>query len=212
MHPSQASAFRKTVIALLSIMFGGALLIFTSLANLDLLKTVYPDPRFYMFGLLALEGGAVFWIAQFLLNLHGVHKALAVFSLAIDMLFSSVGFFYEMESTTSQVGTVALPPVIVIVAGAVLFNVIMVTISHLITASTSPAIVARPKEAAYEEGYQAVERQQNDGPGFFTNAAASVLAAGQDVVEQARIKRQKKVLTPETEPVAVPNSQTPSGK
>lgn len=135
--------FRKGIIALITIMFSGALMVFTAQANLDLLKSVYPNPQFYMFGLLALEGGIVFWVGYYLLHLNGTHKAIAVISLAIDAILSGVGFFYEMENTTKAVGTVSLPPVIVIVAFAVVFNVGMAIICHLIPSQASDSYVVQ---------------------------------------------------------------------
>jgi hypothetical protein len=200
MHPSQMGAFRKTIIACLTITFAGALLIFTAQANLDLLKAIYPDPQFYMFGLLALEGGTVYWTGYYLLHPGGSHKALAVFSLAVDAFLSGTGFFYEMERTTNSVGTVSLPPVITIVGFAVVFNVAMAILSHLIPsgAGSSPTPPVRPKEPEhYESGYEVQTYAQTaeiapKGPGLLKNAAASAIAAGADIMELAREKREEK--------------------
>lgn len=197
MHPSQMSGFRKTVIAALTIMFAGALLVFTAQANIDLLTTVYPDQRFVMFGLLALEGGVVYWTGYYLLHASGIHKGLAVIALSIDALLSGIGFFYEMEQVTKSVGTVQLPPIIVVVAGAVLFNVAMSIISHLIPAG--PYVAPRPHDdGPYVREYQPAQLEQRSTvaeepaekrPGMLTQAAASVVAAGAGIMEQVREKR-----------------------
>jgi hypothetical protein len=196
MHPSQMSSFRKTIIALITIAFAGTLLVFTANANLDLLKSIYPNPQFYMFGLLALEGGTVYWTGYYLLHLSGVHKGLAVFSLAIDAALSGTGFFYEMERTTSSVGTISLPPVIAIVGFAVVFNVAMAIISHLIPSGAGSS-GPRPKEEPLsyvreERPTRQLEQRsrESDGPGLLKSAAANVVAAGQDIMELAREKRQ----------------------
>jgi len=206
MHPSQMSGFRKTVIAAITILFAGALLIFTAQANIDLLNSVYPDQRFVMFGLLALEGGVVYWTGYYLLHASGVHKGLAVIALAIDALLSGIGFFYEMENVTNSVGTIKLPPVIIVVAGAVLFNVAMSILSHLIP--SGPYIGPRPREeghyitehspARLERRSTASDEQDDRGPGFIARTAASMVATGQDVMELAREKRQRRKEEPVT--------------
>jgi len=192
MHPSQLSGFRKTIIVCLTIAFAGALLIFTAMANLNLLKSVYPDPQFYMFGLLALEGGVVYWTGYYLLHLAGIHKGIAVIALAVDAFLSGTGFFYEMETMTGKIGTITLPPVIVIVAFAVLFNVAMALISHLVPMSGSGVQPKGESAAAYADGYQQRSLAQtatiDKGPGLLSNAAASALATGMDLKEQAKEK------------------------
>jgi hypothetical protein len=197
MHPSQMSGFRKTIIAAITIMFAGALLVFTAQANIDLLTSVYPDPRFVMFGLLALEGGVVYWTGYYLLHASGVHKGLAVIALAIDALLSGIGFFYEMENVTNSVGTIKLPPVIIVVAAAVLFNVAMSIISHLIPSGSY--VGPRPKDDGYyvkehqparlEQRSTASHEQASHEPGFIANTAANFIATGQDVLELAAQKR-----------------------
>lgn len=214
MHPSQMSGFRKTVIAALTILFAGALLVFTAQANIDLLTTVYPDQRFVMFGLLALEGGVVYWTGYYLLHASGVHKGLAVIALAIDALLSGIGFFYEMEQVTKSVGTVQLPPVIVVVAGAVLFNVAMSILSHLIPAG--PYVAPRPHDdGPYVREYQPAQLEQRASfseeptekrPGLLTQAAASVVAAGAGIMDQAREKRAARK---DEEPEPVPALKRP---
>lgn len=213
MHPSQMSGFRKTIIALITISFAGALLVFTANANLDLLKAIYPNPQFYMFGLLALEGGTVYWTGYYLLHLSGVHKALAVFSLAVDAILSGTGFFYEMERTTNAVGTISLPPVITIVGFAVVFNVAMAIISHLIPSGAY--VGPRPKE---DNGYSVREERpirqleqrsttrEPAQPGLLTQAAASFIATGQDVMDLAREKRRARK-EQEAEPVALSHDE-----
>lgn len=202
MHPSQMSGFRKTIIACLTIAFAGTLLIFTGLANLALLKSIYPDPQFYMFGLLALEGGTVYWTGYYLLHPSGTHKGLAIFALAVDATLSGTGFFYEMENVTNSVGTISLPPVITIVAFAVVFNVAMAIISHLLPSSSAPrASAPRPKEAErerdYAQGYEVQSYAQTaetapKGPGLLKNAAAGAIATGADIIDLAREKREEK--------------------
>lgn len=212
MHPSQMSGFRKTIIAGITILFAGALLVFTAQANIDLLTTVYPDPRFVMFGILALEGGVIYWTGYYLLHPNGIHKAIAVLALAIDAVLSGIGFFYEMEQKTNSVGTIQLPPVIVIVAGAVAFNVFMSILSHLISsdAHVKQAPAPQPKEEPrhYAQGYEVQTFAQTTtetgpkGPGLLKNAAAGAIAGAQDIMELAREKRKQR-----RETVAMPQVQ-----
>ena len=145
MHPSQAGLFRKAIAVLVSAAFTGALMVYTGMANLDLLRATYPNPGFYMFGLLCLEGGIVYWEAQFFIHLSGIHKAMAAFMMVVDLLISCTGFVYETESVTHSMGTIQLPPVVAIVAFAVVVNVGMALNSHLIPAwGGSPTTVAGP--------------------------------------------------------------------
>lgn len=220
MHPSQMGPFRKTLLVIMTLGFTGALLIFTGQANLDLLKSVYPNPQFYMFGLLCLEGGILYWMGYYLLHLSGVHKAIALAALTIDAMFSGVGFFYEMESVTKSLGTVSLPPIIVIIGACVCFNVAMSIISHLIPASSKP--IEQPKGdivvagGTYAQGYRtlAQEAVTEQGPSLKERAIdsiASLVATGQEIQERAATKRRKPVTAiqsidtdPESEAVTDP--------
>ncbi len=69
---------RKTVIVILSILFTGALLLYTAQANLDLLTQVSPNPQFVGFAMVALEGGVLYWTGYYLLHWHGIHKGIAM--------------------------------------------------------------------------------------------------------------------------------------
>ncbi len=84
---------RKTVIVILSILFTGALLLYTAQANLDLLTQVSPNPQFVGFAMVALEGGVLYWTGYYLLHWHGIHKGIAMVMIFICFLFSMVGFF-----------------------------------------------------------------------------------------------------------------------
>jgi hypothetical protein len=218
MHPSQMSAFRKTIIICLTAAFAGTLLVFTAQANLDLLRAIYPDPKFYMFGLLALEGGTIYWMGYYLLHLSGAHKALAIFALVIDAILSGTGFFYEMEMHTNSVGTVQLPPVIIIVGFAILFNVGWSLLCHLIPSGAAPAPspAPRPKEERdYSQGYavqtfeQRAETSRPAGPGLIKNAAAGAIAAAQDIMDLAREKREEKRRQRQVPPAQVQVQEEP---
>jgi hypothetical protein len=138
-----------------------------------------------------------------------IHKGLAVIALAIDALLSGVSFFYEMEAKTNSVGTVQLPPVIVVVAGAVLFNVAMSILSHLIPAvpgsyigprlHDGPTYVREHHPARLEQRSTAHAEPDERGPGLIARTTASFIATGQDVLELAREKRQ----TRKEEPVSL---------
>lgn len=201
MHPSQMSIFRKGIITLLTLTFAGALLVFTAQANLTLLQSVYPDPKFYMFGLLALEGGVIYWTGFYLLHPGGGHKAISLFSLAVDAIISGIGFFYEMERMTDSVGTVQLPPVVVIVGFAVVFNVGMSIISHLLPTSGgdfSPAPhTPAPKEperyyveaGSFEQTAELPAAPRR--PGALKNLVANVIAGTGDTLELAAERREQ---------------------
>lgn len=106
---------------------------YTGWANLDLLTQVYPNPRFVLFGMLALEGGVVYWIGAYLLNTTGTHKGIAVVMVGIDICFSLVGFFIEISNFNAQHQFInQLPAVPIIIAVDVALNVGVGWIVHLL--------------------------------------------------------------------------------
>ena len=124
---------RKTIFILISLAFTGALLLYTAQANLDLLNQVYPNPKFVIFGMLALEGGVIYWTGAYLLHWTGHHKGIAVVMIAVDAFFSLTGFFIEMSNyNASHIYLGQIPSVVVIVAGDVALNVGMGIIIHLL--------------------------------------------------------------------------------
>ena len=217
MHPSQMSAFRKVIIGFILIGFTGALLVYTAMANLELLKSVYPDPQFYMFGLLSLEGGVAVWLGLFMLFLDGTRKGLCLIALVIDVLISGTGFFYEMEMKTHAVGTVSLPPVIIIIAFSVLFNGGMGILCKLLQPAIYPAPPpARVKESSYQEGYTGQPERDTDalptqqGPGLLASMAANVIAIKESAQESAAEKRAARAAARKQQPA--PAEQVQEGE
>jgi hypothetical protein len=124
---------RKTVFIFISLLFTGGLLVYTGLANLDLLTRVYPNSRFVIFGMLALEGGVIYWIVTYLLHWTGQHKGIAVCMIGIDALFSGMGFFYDISlQSGSHAFMGQLPPVVVLISLDVVFNVAVGIVAHLL--------------------------------------------------------------------------------
>lgn len=202
MHPSQMSPFRKTLLWLLAIAFGGSLMIYTGMQNLELLKSVNDDPNFYMFGLLALEGGIVFWTGYYLLHPSGRHKGMSVFAIVVDSIMSGTGFFYNMERITHAVGTFALPPVIVVIWFAVVFNIAFIMLCKLIPSPSADF-------PTYAEQAR-LERPRNEGPNPFLVMGQGAVASLQNKAEQAiethnqrkqarTLAKQAQITTPEIE-------------
>jgi hypothetical protein len=128
---------RKTLIVILSILFTGALLLYTAQANLDLLTRVSPNPQFVGFAMVALEGGCIYWLGYYLLHYNGVHKGIAMFMIFADFVFSMIGFFVDSNFTAVQKGLGTsladwFPHVILFVTLDVVINVFMGIIVHLI--------------------------------------------------------------------------------
>ena len=124
---------RKTIFILISLAFTGGLLLYTAQANLDLLTQTYPNPKFVIFGMLALEGGVLYWTGAYLLHWTGTHKGIAVVMIAVDAIFSLTGFFIEMSNYNASHSYLGqIPSVVVIVAGDVALNVGMGIIIHLL--------------------------------------------------------------------------------
>lgn len=122
--------------------FSFALLIFTGIANLALLTSIYPDPQYVGFGMLAFEGGILVWTITYFVTVNSGHKGICVIGIGVDTLISFVGFMYEMSKTTG----IALPirlGVIFVIGGAVLFNIslgllykLVPTYSHTVSGFT----------------------------------------------------------------------------
>lgn len=128
---------RKTIIVILSILFCGALLIYTAQANLDLLSQVSPNPQFVGFAMLAVEGGVFYWLAYYLLHWHPVHRGIAICMIFIDFVFSMVGFFVDsnMVAARHSLGTNLadwFPHVILFVTADIVLNVFVGIVVHLI--------------------------------------------------------------------------------
>jgi hypothetical protein len=128
---------RKTLIVIMSVLFTGALLLYTAQANLDLLTRVSPNPQFVAFAMVALEGGVIYWTGYYLLHYNGVHKGIALFMIFADFVFSMVGFFVDtnMVAVSKGLGTSLaswFPHVILFVALDVVVNVFMGVMVHLI--------------------------------------------------------------------------------
>jgi len=127
------TGMRKTVFVFVSLLFTGGLLVYTGMANLDLLTRVSPNPRFVGFGMLCLEGGVIYWTAAYLLHWNGTHKGISLVMIGIDALFSLTGFFIEISNTNASNTFIGqLPPVVVILAIDVAFNVAIGMIVHLL--------------------------------------------------------------------------------
>jgi hypothetical protein len=124
---------RKVIFIFVSLLFTGGLLVYTGLANLDLLTRVSPNPRFVGFGMLCLEGGVMYWTAAYLLHWCNTHKGIALVMIAIDALFSLTGFFIELSNTNASSTFInQLPPVVIILSIDVAFNVAVGMIVHLL--------------------------------------------------------------------------------
>lgn len=161
---NENSVMRTTIIVILSIVFTGALLVYTGIANLDLLTTVYPDPQFVGFGMLALEGGVLYWTGYYLLHWHGAHRGIAVCMAGLDFLFSMVGFFLDVNLHAGNAVHTSLPPVIVVLSIDIAINVGMGILVHFLAhgrAATPVQPLPQPptRYAAYPHDSVSEERR-----------------------------------------------------
>ncbi len=136
---------RKTIIAFISILFTGALLLYTVQANLDLLVKVSPNPQFVGFALLTVEGGVLYWLAYYLVHWNGVHKGIAVCMIFVDFLFAMTGFFVDENSVAVEHGlgtnlSVWFPHVILIVTLDITIIVFMGILIHLLPGKSTTTI------------------------------------------------------------------------
>lgn len=145
MNQQDLGLFRKTLITIMSVAFTGVLLVYTGIANLNLLTTTYPDPQFVMFGMVALEGGVLYWTGYYLLHRHGVHKAIAVSMAVVDFVFSMVGFFLDINLHTGNVVRTALPPVVIVMAIDVAINVGFGILVHFMSHGGHPTVQPMPQ-------------------------------------------------------------------
>ena len=114
---------RKPLIVIMSIIFTGALLIYTAQANLNLLQQVYVNPQYVIFGMLALEGGVLYWLGYYLLHWNANHKAIALTMVVIDFILSMIGFFMDLNLRTGDQIKTALPPILIVMTFDVIINV-----------------------------------------------------------------------------------------
>lgn len=114
---------RKPLIVIMSILFTGALLVYTAQANLNLLQQVYVNPQYVAFGMLALEGGVIYWLGYYLLHWDNNHKAIALVMSGLDFLLSMIGFFMDLNLHTGDEVHTALPPVLIVMSIDVALNV-----------------------------------------------------------------------------------------
>jgi hypothetical protein len=136
---------RKTIIVFISILFTGALLLYTVQANLDLLVKVSPNPQFVGFALLTVEGGVIYWLAYYLTHWNGVHKGIAVCMIFVDFVFAMTGFFVDENSVAMEHGLGTslqnwFPHVILIVTLDIAINVFMGILIHLLPGKSTTTI------------------------------------------------------------------------
>lgn len=153
---------RKPLIVIMSIIFTGALLVYTAQANLNLLQQVYVNPQYVAFGMLALEGGVIYWLGYYLLHWDNNHKAIALVMSGIDFLLSMIGFFMDLNMHTGDQVHTALPPVLIVMSIDVALNVGVGLLVHFLPhgqeqqiTSHSPTPNPRPK---YEQETGETER------------------------------------------------------
>lgn len=145
---------RKPLIVIMSIIFTGALLVYTGQANLNLLEQIYINPQYVAFGMLTLEGGVLYWLGYYLLHWDANHKALALTMTVIDFILSMVGFFLDLNLHTGDQVKTALPPVLVVMSIDVMLNVGVGLLIHFLSHGTAPEVpvppprerIAQPKE------------------------------------------------------------------
>lgn len=145
---------RKPLIVIMSIIFTGALLIYTAQANLNLLQQVYVNPQYVIFGMLALEGGVLYWLGYYLLHWNANHKAIALTMVVIDFILSMIGFFMDLNLRTGDQIKTALPPILIVMTFDVIINVGVGLLIHFLSHGQEAALpapaprerIAQPKE------------------------------------------------------------------
>ena len=135
---------RKPLIVIMSIIFTGALLIYTAQANLNLLQQVYVNPQYVIFGMLALEGGVLYWLGYYLLHWNANHKAIALTMVVIDFILSMIGFFMDLNLRTGDQIKTALPPILIVMTFDVIINVGVGLLIHFLAHGSESAIQSPP--------------------------------------------------------------------
>lgn len=142
----EMNSFRKALIIIVSVIFTGALLIYTAMANLNLLQQIYPDPQYVMFGLFALEGGVIYWFGYYLLHIDGSHKAIALVACFLDFVISMVGFFMDLNLHSGNAVRTALPPSLMVMTADIILNVGVGLLVHFLNHSgTRPKVRYAPQ-------------------------------------------------------------------
>lgn len=179
----QQSSMRKPLIVLISIVFTGALLFYTANANLNLLQQLYPDPQYVAFGMIALEGGVIYWLGYYLLHWDNNHKAIALVMTVIDFAISMLGFFMDLNLHSGNAIKTALPPALIVMTFDIILNVGVGLLVHFMnhTKPTQPAQYYNP---------QAYVSQQQSQPAQVAQPKEENTYSQMATIEAPRIKKQ----------------------
>jgi hypothetical protein len=149
----------KKIGALLFTVLGAALLVYSATRSLDFIELTLPEDRKILayFGLAALDGGLIAWLASYMYHARGGwQRAISLIMVCVDVLGAIAMFTFDTLYNTGKSGmTEAMTPeeltnAVLALSGIIALNIIATIAYHL----TDPE---KMREQAEEEAFSKVE-------------------------------------------------------
>lgn len=149
----------KKIGALLFTVLGAALLVYSATRSLDFIELTLPEDRKILayFGLAALDGGLIAWLASYMYHARGGwQRAISLIMVCVDVLGAIAMFTFDTLYNTGKAGmTEAMTPeeltnAVLALSGIIALNIIATIAYHL----TDPD---KMREQAEEEAFAKVE-------------------------------------------------------
>jgi hypothetical protein len=149
----------KKIGVLLMTVLGGALLVYSATRSLDFIELTLPEDRKILayFGLAALDGGLLAWLASYLYGSRGGwQRAISLIMVCVDVLGAIAMFTFDTLYNTGKAGmTEAMTPeqltnAVLALSGIIALNIVATIAHHL----TDPD---KMREQAEEEAFGKVE-------------------------------------------------------
>lgn len=150
--------FKKIGVLLMTVL-GGALLVYSATRSLDFIELTLPEDRKMLayFGLAALDGGLLAWLASYMYGSRGGwQRAISLIMVCVDALGAIAMFTFDTLYNTGKAGlTKAMTPeelynAVLALSGIIALNIIATIAHHL----TNPD---KMREQAEEEAFAKVE-------------------------------------------------------
>ncbi|MDP1547389.1 MAG: hypothetical protein Q8L87_15370 [Anaerolineales bacterium] len=183
--------FKKIGVLLITVL-GGALLVYSATRSLDFIELTLPEDRKILayFGLAALDGGLLAWLASYLYGSRGGwQRAISILMVGVDAVGAIAMFTLDTLYNTGKAGmTKAMTPEemtsAVLALSAIIAVNIIATIAHHITDPD------KMREQAEEEAFSKVEdatlKQISKNADTLAANLAPIMAADWQAQTQAR--------------------------
>jgi len=182
----------KKIGALLFTVLGAALLVYSATRSLDFIELTLPEDRKILayFGLAALDGGLIAWLASYMYHARGGwQRAISLIMVCVDVLGAIAMFTFDTLYNTGKAGmTDAMNPdqitnAVLALSGVIALNIIATIAYHL----TDPD---KMREQAEEEAFSKVEeatlKQISKNADALAAQLAPIMAADWQAQTQAR--------------------------